>query len=272
MKELFNGITKNDLLKLKDSKAVPITAHSHEVVVPVVYATRVKEFMRKEGMRVPLKPEELQALEQRARNTEGKMEEYAKGGTIKAKKIRAKKVKINQNVVKKGNIKQVVNIKLGEKLIRRPSVRAKAIGRENIPIRPGVSSYAISNQPSYDRMIPSTGAVTNQPLPVAASNLATESRLAKELDKPLRPPGQDIVRPSLATQTEAEKPKYRIIAGPTPYSVLKKSNIAEEAAQKSRTFKMMGRSPPEGQIRGKGDEEFVFKPYGRLKVASQPNP
>jgi len=111
MKELFNGVTKNDLLKLKDSKAVPITAHSHEVVVPVVYATRVKEFMRKEGMRVPLKPEELQTLTQRAKNTEGKMEEYAKGGTIKAKKTKAKKVKPSQTIIKKGNVKQIVNIK-----------------------------------------------------------------------------------------------------------------------------------------------------------------
>ena len=196
MKELFNGVTKNDLLKLKNSKAVPITAHSHEVVVPVVYATRVKEFMRKEGMRVPLKPEELQALKQKASNTEGQMEEYAKGGTIKAKKIRAKKVKINQNVVKKGNIKQVVNIKLGEKLIRRPSIRAKAIGRENIPIRPGVSSYAISSQPVYDRMIPSTGAITNQPLPVAATTLPTSQSLAKSdmLSSTIKPSAIDILK------------------------------------------------------------------------------
>jgi hypothetical protein len=126
---ILNGVSKNDLLKLKHSKPVPIIAHSSEVVVPVVYATRVKEFMKKEGMKVPLAPEELKTLKQVAHKMEGTPEPYAKGGTIKLKKVRAKKIKINKNVVKKGNIKQVVNIKLGEKVIRKPSARAKAIGK-----------------------------------------------------------------------------------------------------------------------------------------------
>lgn len=191
MKELFNGVTKNDLLKLKNSKAVPITAHSHEVVVPVVYATRVKEFMRKEGMRVPLKPEELQTLKQKARQTEGEMEAYAKGGTIKGKKAKAKakgKAKVKATtVIKRGNIKQIVNIKLGEKakIIRRPSARAKAIGKDNIPIRPGVSTYAISNEPSYSRMIPSTGATTNTPLPTTAT-MPSAQETVKSIAGPIK--------------------------------------------------------------------------------------
>lgn len=194
--QILNGITKNDLLKLKASKAVPIIAHSNEVVVPVVYATRVKQFMKNEGMRVPLAPEELKTLKQVAHKMEGKAEAYAKGGTIKLKKVRAKKIKINKDVVKKGNIKQVVNIKLGEKVIRRPSVRAKAISRENIPIRPGVSTYPITNQPSYERMIPSTGTITNVPLPTTTSNVAGVSTLVKPQSMPgtIKPTVVDVLR------------------------------------------------------------------------------
>lgn len=195
---ILDGVSKNDLLKLKHSKPVPIIAHSSEVVVPVVYATRVKEFMKKEGMKVPLAPEELKTLKQVARKMDGTPEPYAKGGTIKIKKVRAKKIKINKDVVKKGNIKQVVNIKLGEKakIIRRPSARAKAIGKENIPIRPGVSTYPMSTEPSYSRMIPSTGATTNIPLPTTASNIPSAQPLAKPEAMPttVKPSTLDVLK------------------------------------------------------------------------------
>jgi hypothetical protein len=184
MSGILKGVTKNDLLKLKGSKPVPITAHSNEVVVPVVYATRVKQFMKKEGMSVPLSPEQLSTLKSKARDTVGTMDSsYAVGGSIKLKKVRAKKIKINRNVVKKGNIKQVVNIKLGDRVIRRPSVRAKAIGKENIPIRAGVSTYPISTEPAYSRMIPSTGTITNVPLPTT-TNVAEVSSLVKPASLP----------------------------------------------------------------------------------------
>jgi hypothetical protein len=235
MKELFKGVTKNDLLKLKDSKAVPITAHSHEVVVPVVYATRVKEFMRKEGMRVPLKPEELQTLKQKAKQTEGEMEAYAKGGTIKLKKVRAKKIKINKDVVKKGNVKQIVNIKLGEKVIRRPSTRAKAISKDMIPIRPGVSTFPISNQPSYERMIPSSGATTNIPLPTT-SNVASVSSLVKPQAMP-------------AT------------VKPTVTDVLRRSSVAREAAKVARQ-----KGLPPGAVRDATGRIFTtYSPEGQLQ-------
>lgn len=199
MSGILKGITKNDLLKLKGSKPVPITAHSNEVVVPVVYATRVKQFMKKEGMSVPLSPEQLSTLKSKARDTVGTMDSsYAVGGSIKLKKIRAKKIKINKNVVKKGNIKQVVNIKLGDRVIRRPSVRAKAVGKENIPIRAGVSTYPMSTEPSYSRMIPSTGTITNVPLPTTTSNVATVSSLVKPASMPttVKPTVTDVLRGS----------------------------------------------------------------------------
>jgi hypothetical protein len=183
---ILNGVTKNDLLKLKNSKAVPITAHSHEVVVPVVYATRVKQFMKREGMRVPLEPEELSALKKKARDTEGTMDaSMAVGGTIKPKKKKSKKEVKKGTVIKKGNIKQVVNIKLGSRVIRTPSTRAKVLGKENIPIRPGVSSYPMTTEPAYSRMIPSTGAFTQ---PTKPQSLMIEDKL---------PLSSAIVKPSV---------------------------------------------------------------------------
>jgi hypothetical protein len=144
------------------------------------------------------------------------MEEYAKGGTIKPKKVRAKKAKPSQTIIKKGNVKQIVNIKLGEKVIRRPSARAKAIGRENIPIRPGVSSYPITNQPSYERMIPSTGAITIQSLPQTSTDIVpTSQTLAKSdiLSSTIKPSTVDILRKSEIGRQAAVVGQKRIDAG-----------------------------------------------------------
>jgi hypothetical protein len=196
MKDLLKGVTKNDLLKLKNSKAVPITAHSHEVVVPVVYATRVKEFMRKEGMRVPLKPEELQALKQKARDTEGEMEEYAKGGTIKLKKVKAKKIKI-KSISKSNVLKNVIKINVGAKpnVVRRAvQPRAKPVGKENQAIRPGVSTY-----PSYTTMYSSSGIMPQQAQTLQAyqttSNVAGQSSLLKEQSKPIKEAEPSLAKP-----------------------------------------------------------------------------
>lgn len=215
MSGILKGVTKNDLLKLKGSKPVPITAHSNEVVVPVVYATRVKQFMKKEGMSVPLSPEQLSTLKSKARDTVGTMDaSYAVGGSIKSKKAKAKaKAKKTISKIKTtGNIKQIVNIKLGEKakIIRRPSVRAKAVGKENIPIRPGVSTYPMGTEPAYSRMIPSTGA-SNQPtkpLPLMLED--AKPPLSSSVAKPGSMPGT---------------------IKPTVVDVLRWANIAREAAK-----------------------------------------
>lgn len=215
---ILDGVSKNDLLKLKHSKPVPIIAHSSEVVVPVVYATRVKEFMKKEGMKVPLAPEELKTLKQVARKMDGTPEAYAKGGTIKGKKGKKAKAKVT-SVIKKGNIKQIVNIKLGEKakIIRRPSARAKAIGKDNIPIRPGVSTYPMGIEPSYSRMIPSTGAIMDAPKPLALQDrtVPQSQELVKSVAGPVKAPSY-----SLATQTN---PSLLAIPGapssPAPLSI-----------------------------------------------------
>lgn len=65
--------TKKDLLKLKDSKPVPITAHSHEVIVPVVYADMVNKYLESKGVKLPLSHHQL---------AEMKREAHAIGGTL----------------------------------------------------------------------------------------------------------------------------------------------------------------------------------------------
>ena len=98
--------TKIDLLKLKDSKPVPIIAHSHETIVPVVYASMVNKFLKKQGVELPLTHHKLAELKREAKAVGGTLKDhgYAKGTSNlkskKTKKISVKtKVSQNQNVV-----------------------------------------------------------------------------------------------------------------------------------------------------------------------------
>lgn len=241
---ILNGVTKNDLLKLKNSKAVPITAHSHEVVVPVVYATRVKQFMKREGMRVPLEPEELSALKKKARDTEGTMDaSMAVGGTIKPKKKKSKKEVKKGTVIKKGNIKQVVNIKLGSRVIRTPSTRAKVLGKENIPIRPGVSSYPMTTEPAYSRMIPSTGAFIQPTKPQSLMIEDAKPPLSSSVVKPgsmplvLRPPS---IPPPPLMRPPSIPPPALLPPSSSPASTI---TIKEVGARRPGTIELNRRPP-----------------------------
>lgn len=66
------NITRNGLLALKDSKPVPITAHSHEIIIPCVYTETVKKFMKAKGIELPLDPHKLAELRRIAKATPGK--------------------------------------------------------------------------------------------------------------------------------------------------------------------------------------------------------
>jgi len=59
-------IKKDDLEKLKESKPVPITAHSGELVVPVVYASTVQKFLEKKGVKLPLTHKQLAEMKREA--------------------------------------------------------------------------------------------------------------------------------------------------------------------------------------------------------------
>lgn len=83
---------KADLAKLKDSKPVPIIAHSHEVIVPVVYSGMVNRFLEHKGIHLPLTHHQLADMKR-----EADVPGYAKGtkDLKKKKKKRAKKTKKN---------------------------------------------------------------------------------------------------------------------------------------------------------------------------------
>jgi len=57
---------QEDLAKLKDSKPVPIIAHSHEVIVPVVYSSMVNHFLEKKGIHLPLTHHQLADMKREA--------------------------------------------------------------------------------------------------------------------------------------------------------------------------------------------------------------
>lgn len=61
------NIKKSDLKKLKKSKPVPIIAHSSELMIPVVYVRKVKQFLKKEGIKLPLPQKKLSKLKKIAK-------------------------------------------------------------------------------------------------------------------------------------------------------------------------------------------------------------
>jgi len=82
------NVTKKGLLALKDSKPVPITAHSHEIIIPCVYTETVKKMMKAKGIELPLTPAKLAELRKIAKATPGQYKpdpDEKAGGTSHAK-------------------------------------------------------------------------------------------------------------------------------------------------------------------------------------------
>jgi hypothetical protein len=277
----IKGVTKNDLLKLKYSKPVPIIAHSSEIVIPAVYSTRVKEFIKKEGMKIPLSPEQLAGLKKKARETDGQPDQsLAVGGTVRAKerkrlvkgiipseplkrkRKRAAKVVApgkrlkDVDLKKPSNVKQVVNVNV-TRLMRTPSSRAKPAS--NLPIRPGASIAPTTTEPYYQRLT-TPAPPPNTTVPVTTSSVGTQSSLVKEIGEPLKQGDLGLVKDA-AVQTNVLRKRPLVAPQISPYSIIKQSNVAKEAAEKSKTFKMMGEAPPPGMKRD--DRGFPTRKVGR---------
>jgi len=101
---------KDDLRKLKESKPIPITAHTNEIVVPVVYAGMVDKYLKNKGITLPLTHAELREMKHEAQS-------LAKGGVVLGKKI--KKIKKRRDTKGNRNQNQIASqkvvINLGEK-------------------------------------------------------------------------------------------------------------------------------------------------------------
>lgn len=89
-------IEREDLKRLKASKPIPITAHTNELVVPVVYARQTKAYLERQGITLPLTPHQLAEMKKDAQS-------LAKGGTVKNKK----KKKTKSSIIQKGLQNQI---------------------------------------------------------------------------------------------------------------------------------------------------------------------
>jgi hypothetical protein len=94
---------KADLLKLKDSKPVAVTAHSHEAIIPVVYTGLVNDFLKKKGIKLPLTHHQLAEMKREAHaiHPEEKEPGHARGtkAVAKAKGKQTVAQAVNQKVV-----------------------------------------------------------------------------------------------------------------------------------------------------------------------------
>jgi hypothetical protein len=89
-------VTKNSLIKLKDSTPIHITAHKHEIIIPVALTGLVNKFLDDKGIKLPLTHHDLALLKKDAHMIHGPIDEgYAKGS--RDLKIN---VKGNHNVIK----------------------------------------------------------------------------------------------------------------------------------------------------------------------------
>ena len=184
------NITKKGLLALKDSKPVPITAHSHEIIVPCVYTETVKQFMRSKGIKLPLTPQKLAELRKIAKQTDGKykpdaeekLESLARGGSV-----------VHSNV--KGRGHQVVNVVIGGGALgRRKKRKSGGVGRSRLALSsmptglirpPMVSPPALPPMALYNTIRPFS--VAPQSMGVSALPVVNQEREEKKMEELLRP-------------------------------------------------------------------------------------
>ena len=175
------NVTKKGLLALKDSQPVPITAHSHEIIVPCVYTETVKKMMKEKGIVLPLTPAKLAELRKIAKATPGTYKadpDEKAGGTSHAKGTTNVTVNI-KNVIPHG--RQGMRRKRGgRKGGSTKIITSRASGL--IPTPPMI------NQPAYNLIRPfaANTPVGFEPRPMptmdqAKQELAKENALEKRL-------------------------------------------------------------------------------------------
>jgi len=158
-------ITKADLAKLKDSKPVHIIAHSHETIVPVVYAGMVNRFLESKGVKLPLTHHQLAAMKH-----EAGVAGYAKGT------MNLQQQKVSQKVV----------IHLGEKKKKRKRKGGKkkgATGGASFPALPTATPMAtFSHTLRPDNYTQIRPLITNftQPAVIPDYKREAEEHLARE--------------------------------------------------------------------------------------------
>ena len=142
------NITKKGLLALKDSKPVPITAHSHEIIVPCVYTETVKKMMKEKGIVLPLTPAKLAELRKIAKATPGTYKadpDEKAGGTSHAKGT----TNVTVNVKNILSHRQGVRRRRGKGAGRSKIITSRASGLIPPPLHP-----AMVVNPNYNLIRP----------------------------------------------------------------------------------------------------------------------
>lgn len=191
------NVTKQGLLALKDSKPVPITAHSHEIIVPCVYTEVVKKMMKEKGIVLPLTPAKLAELRKIAKVTPGQYKpdpDDKAGGTSHAKGTtnvnETTNVKGNTNVKGVNNV--MVNIKniVGQRQgVRRRRGKGGKGGRANVvttraaglvPPPPPMRGPPMINPPAYNMVRPFAA---NTPVGFEPKPMLTMDQVKQEIHK-----------------------------------------------------------------------------------------
>jgi hypothetical protein len=170
-----SNVTRKGLLALKDSKPVPITAHSHEIIVPCVYTETVKKMMKAKGIELPLTPEKLAALRKIAKATPGKYEpdkDDKPGGTTHARGTTNVTVNITNKMVTKARPRR------GRKGKGRSNIiMSRASGLAQAPLAP---KGMMMNAPSFNTIRPF---VANTPMGYEAKPMLTLEQAKQEIKK-----------------------------------------------------------------------------------------
>jgi len=193
---------KSDLRKLADSKAVPLIAHSHEVIVPVVYSGMVKKFLEDKGVKLPLTQAQLAEMKREAKAVGSKDVGHAKGGTVK------QSMKNVQAVSQKANQKVIIN--LGTK--KRGKPRKRRITRPS-ELMGGPSLYDQLRPSAWHSFRPITSAGFTNPL-LGDYKKEAEEHLKKEKDalELYKKEVEEKARDSLKDLEDKKREQERLLA------------------------------------------------------------
>jgi len=95
---------KQDLARLKKSRPIPITAHTGEAVIPVVYTDMVNKFLDKQGIKLPLTHHQL---------AEFKAEAGVSGYAVGTSSLKKKKKKKKGKTIKNKDVNITINVGAG---------------------------------------------------------------------------------------------------------------------------------------------------------------
>ena len=158
--------TKTDLAKLKDSKPVPVIAHSHEVIVPVVYSGLVNSFLEKKGIHLPLTHHQLATMKHDA-GVSG----YAKGTHNLQVAKQSQKVVVNIHPQRKAK---------GKKAKKGKTTKAFANAIPAAPHNATQSLFDSLRPNNYELIRPNVRSTYSQPTPLPNYRQEIEEALKRE--------------------------------------------------------------------------------------------